>query len=148
MAQETTPIEITADDALEWDRDAFTFIARGNAKIVQGKTSLTATTLTAKYTEEDGNTIIQTVTASDGRPTIKTDTETLVADKAVATFANTKDGGLDKIVATGNVKITRDNNVMSGERAEFDVKTNTSKMTSTGKGRVKAIFYTKAKNSQ
>lgn len=146
MAQDTTPIEITADEELEWDRDAMTFIARGNATITQGKTTLTAKTLTAKYFEDNGNTIIETVTATGNRPTIKTDAETLIADKAVATFSNQKDGGLDKITATGNVHIKRNNNILTGERAEFDVKTNTSTMTSTGTGRVKAIFYTNTKN--
>lgn len=148
MAQDNTPIEITADEALEWDRDAMTFIARGNAKIIQGKTSLTAATLTAKYKEDEGNTVIQTVTASGNRPTVETETETLVSDKAVATFSDTKDGGLDKIIATGNVKITQDNNVLTGERAVFDVKTNTSTMTSTGSNRVKAIFYPNSKGAQ
>ena len=49
------PIEITADDTLEWYRDDKLFIARKNAKAKQGDTAINAQTLTAKYREAKGS---------------------------------------------------------------------------------------------
>lgn len=45
------PIEITADDGIEWDRDAKTYTARGNAVATQGTSEIHADTLIASYSE-------------------------------------------------------------------------------------------------
>lgn len=45
------PLEIVADQTLEWHRNDKRFIARGNAVATQGQTSIAAQTLTAHYTE-------------------------------------------------------------------------------------------------
>lgn len=66
FAQETSgqPIEIEADDALEWDRENKSYTARGNASAVQGDTSVKAQTLIADYRDsEDGGTQIWRLTA-------------------------------------------------------------------------------------
>ena len=47
------PLEVTADDALEWDRTGQKFIARGNAIAAQDGVSIAAQTLTAEYDEAD-----------------------------------------------------------------------------------------------
>jgi lipopolysaccharide export system protein LptA len=49
------PLEITADGSLEWKRNDKQFIARKNAKAVQGTSSVAAQTLVADYREENGN---------------------------------------------------------------------------------------------
>lgn len=56
MAQQPSkaPLEVTADDALEWDRTGQKFIARGNAIAAQDGVSISAQTLTAEY-DEAGN---------------------------------------------------------------------------------------------
>jgi lipopolysaccharide export system protein LptA len=46
------PIEITADQALEWRRDAKAYVARGNAKANQGGVSVSADLLIAYYQED------------------------------------------------------------------------------------------------
>jgi lipopolysaccharide export system protein LptA len=43
------PIEISADNGIEWDRDAKTYTARGNAVASQGNSEIHADTLTASY---------------------------------------------------------------------------------------------------
>lgn len=43
------PLEIQADDGIEWRREEQTFIARGNAEAVQGEVSVRADMLTAVY---------------------------------------------------------------------------------------------------
>jgi len=45
------PLEITADKTLEWHRNTKKYIARGNAKAVQGDVSIQASVLTADYKE-------------------------------------------------------------------------------------------------
>ena len=50
--QRGQPLEITADDTLEWKRDEKTFTARGNAVARQGDTSISADSLTAHYTDK------------------------------------------------------------------------------------------------
>jgi lipopolysaccharide export system protein LptA len=47
------PIEISADNGIEWKRDARTYIARGNALAQQGDTSIAADTLIAYLDEQD-----------------------------------------------------------------------------------------------
>jgi lipopolysaccharide export system protein LptA len=43
------PIEISADDGIEWDRDGKTYTARGNAVASQGNSEIHAQTLVASY---------------------------------------------------------------------------------------------------
>lgn len=58
------PIEIEADDALEWDRVNKTYTAQGNAIATQGDTRVIAETLIADYRESDeSNTEIWRLTA-------------------------------------------------------------------------------------
>ena len=62
------PLEISADNGIEWKRDARTYTARGNALAKQGDTSVAADTLVAYLDEQDqvasweafGNVKIQT----------------------------------------------------------------------------------------
>lgn len=55
MAQNTAaepsgePVEITADQSLEWNRSKQVFVATKNAKAVQGESAIAAETLTAHY---------------------------------------------------------------------------------------------------
>lgn len=173
VANDKQPIEITADSGLEWDRDAKIFTAKGNAKIIQGTTQLTADLLVANYDDDGDAVMLRTVTATGGRPNVDTGDEVLTSDKMIANFMDDDSGEIDNIIATGdveiiakddvlkgdkaeyrpgdekaivtgNVTITRGSNVLSGNRATFDMKTNTSKMESDNKGRVKAIFYPKS----
>lgn len=77
------PLEITADNTLEWHREVRQFIARGNALAVQGTTSVRGDVLTADYRDgPDGKTEIWRVTASGGVE-IKSGTNTAKGDKAV-----------------------------------------------------------------
>tara|TARA_B100001989_G_scaffold252991_1_gene237372 strand:+ start:978 stop:1790 length:813 start_codon:yes stop_codon:yes gene_type:complete len=59
------PIEITADDSLEWYRNDKYFQANKNVKAVQGETTLLSDVLTAKYRETKESSIdIYTITAT------------------------------------------------------------------------------------
>lgn len=77
------PIEITAQQSLEWHRDDLKFIARGQAMAKQGMTSVSGSTLTADYISSDESNIdIQRLTA-DGNVTIRNTDNTGYGDKAV-----------------------------------------------------------------
>lgn len=80
-----TPIEVTADKELEWDRNAQTYIARGSAKAVQGENSLEGDVLKAYYAsgegaDEGGNTDITKIEAFDN-VIIKSDGNTALGDR-------------------------------------------------------------------
>lgn len=47
------PLEITADETLEWHRNDLKFIARGNVNTTQGDTTIIAETQTADYRETE-----------------------------------------------------------------------------------------------
>ena len=49
------PVEIIADQALEWRRDSSAYVARGNAKASQGGVSVSADLLIAYYQEDGDN---------------------------------------------------------------------------------------------
>ncbi len=165
------PIEVTADNALEWNRDQKTFIAKGNALISQGESSINAPTITARYNEVDGNIIIDSVIAS-GNATLKQPNETLSAETVTAQFINGQLGTVEAtnnvilktdketlmgskgvydaikrvIIITGDVRIEQGDNILTGNRAEFDLNTNISKLSASPKtngGRVKAVFQAK-----
>lgn len=50
------PLEITADQALEWNQTARTYTARGNAKAQQGDFTVSGDTLTAAYEGKNNST--------------------------------------------------------------------------------------------
>lgn len=78
-----TPIEIFADNGIEWQQDNQVFLAKGNARAVRSGTTLYADQLTAFYSERtDGTTDIYRLDA-DGNVRIVSASQTAKADKAV-----------------------------------------------------------------
>ncbi|WP_148560992.1 LptA/OstA family protein [Magnetospira sp. QH-2] len=49
-----TPLEVEADDGIEWQQDGKVFIARGNAKATRGTLTVSAKTLKAFYEDAEG----------------------------------------------------------------------------------------------
>lgn len=47
------PVEVEADNGIEWLRDQNMYVARGNAKAIRGDVTINADTLTALYRETD-----------------------------------------------------------------------------------------------
>lgn len=77
------PIAINADNGIEWDSKNKAYIARGNAKAIQGDVSVDADTLTAYYREaKDGSTQVWRIDA-EGNVLISTPTQKGYGDKGV-----------------------------------------------------------------
>lgn len=83
LQESDEPLEINADDGIEWQRDNQVYIARGNARAAQGDVELFADVLTARYRKrEDDSTEIYQVEA-DGTVRIVTPKEEVFGDRAV-----------------------------------------------------------------
>jgi lipopolysaccharide export system protein LptA len=74
------PIEISADNGIEWDRDAKTYTARGNAVASQGSSEIHADTLIASYSSGNSNDIDHVV--AEGAVKIMNPSETAYGDHA------------------------------------------------------------------
>lgn len=125
------PIEISAREALEWHRNDSQYIARGEAVVTQGETSIRADILTADYRDGEkglGSQIWQ-ITA-EGNVMIRSGDQTATGDKAVYNI----DTG--KAVMTGSALTftAPDQIVRANDTFEYD--TNTGRVTATGNASV------------
>ena len=73
------PIEISADNGIEWNRDTKAYTARGNALATQGTNEIHADTLVASYSESSSQ--IEHVVA-EGSVKIMNPTQTAYGDRA------------------------------------------------------------------
>ncbi|HEX9569746.1 MAG TPA: LptA/OstA family protein [Rhodospirillales bacterium] len=81
--QSDQPIEITADNGIEWQQESLVFLARGNAKAVRGEVTVLADELRAYYREQKGGgTDIWRLDAI-GNVKIKTAKETAYGKQAI-----------------------------------------------------------------
>jgi lipopolysaccharide export system protein LptA len=88
----TLPINVQADNGIEWQQDKQLYIARGNAVATRGPASIKADTLIAHYREAKGG---NTNTGSNSE--------------------------IYRIEADGNVVITRDSRTVVGDHADYDM---------------------------
>ena len=78
------PVEINADDGIEWQRDSKAYIARGNARAARGGVEVFADTLTAFYRDgKDGSGQEIFRIDADGNVRVKSKTEKAFGDKGV-----------------------------------------------------------------
>ncbi|MBL27541.1 MAG: hypothetical protein CMM50_08350 [Rhodospirillaceae bacterium] len=150
------PIEIIAD-AMEWQQEQRIAIARGHADAVQGEYRLRADQLTAYLGDAengtganggagngDGGDALGEIRRIDatGNVFLSTPRETAQGSAGVYDVVN------GVVVLTGNVVLTRDDNIIRGERLVLDLESGKSRIespnapgTTTGAdGRVRALF--------
>lgn len=77
------PLEIYADQGIEWDQKKKRYIARGNARAIQGATTVYADTLTAYYEEIKGKGSEITRIEAVGKVKIVSPNQTAYGDKGV-----------------------------------------------------------------
>lgn len=80
---EEAPLEITADDTLEWHRNEMKFIARGQVIAAQGDVEIRSSTLTAHYRETDRSAIDIYRINADKNVIINSNEATAYGDEAV-----------------------------------------------------------------
>lgn len=113
------PLDISADDSLEWDRQKQIFTAKGNALASQGNVSISASTLIAAYDENarTGNNFdIHTMTA-ENNVIISSEDNKAYGDKAVYEIAK------EYAVMTGNNLrlVTPEQTVSARDKFEYFV---------------------------
>lgn len=83
LGQSGEPIEIDADQGIEWNRNARTYTARGNARAARGDLAIYADVLTAHYRDSgEGGARIWRIEAS-GNVRMTSPNETIFGDQAV-----------------------------------------------------------------
>lgn len=121
--QSDLPIEIFADDGIEWQQENMIFLARGNARAVRGEVTIYADELRAYYRERnDGGTDIWRLDAN-GRVRIKTAQETAFGNKAIYQVDNgilVLSGGKVRMV-TATDEITADKQLEYWEKEQMVV---------------------------
>ena len=81
------PIEILADDGIEWHQEEKVFVARGNARAIRETVTVDSDVLRAYYRETDGGTEIWRMDAN-GSVEIRSPTETIYGDEAIYDVIN------------------------------------------------------------
>jgi lipopolysaccharide export system protein LptA len=105
------PIEVTADQSLEWYQDARIYVARGNAKAIRGDLVVTADLLTAH--ERDKPAAAPGAAALPKTPKPAPDAKGQNADQGT--------GDIDKMIADGHVRIITSTQRVTGEHAVDDI---------------------------
>ena len=117
------PIEIFADNGIEWQQENLIFLARGNARAVRGQVTVFADELRAYYREKpDGGTDIWRLDAN-GKVRIETQGETAFGEKAVYQIDDgilVISGGRVRLV-TGGDEITADKQIEYWEKKQMAV---------------------------
>ncbi|MEE8283950.1 MAG: LptA/OstA family protein [Alphaproteobacteria bacterium] len=109
------PLEIYADEGIEWDQKNKRYVARGNAKAIQGDTTVHADTLTAYYEEKNGKGSQITRIEAVGKVKIVSPSQTAYGDKGVY------DSRQNVLVLTGRrlKLVTKDNIITARDRLEY-----------------------------
>ena len=126
------PIEILAD-SMEWNKQLGQAIATGNAKAIQGETTIKANKIIA-ILGKDNNQKIKELQAS-GKVVFLKDKQLATGDKATY-YLNQ-----EKVIITGNVELKKDGNIIKGEKLIIDFLTGLSKMNSSNKNQKVRMKY-------
>ena len=115
------PIEILAD-SMEWNKQLGQAIAIGNAKAIQGETTIEANKIIAVLSDDNSQQIKEL--QATGKVVFLKDKQLATGDKAIY-YLNE-----EKIIITGNVELKRDGNIIKGEKLIIDFLTGLSRMES------------------
>ncbi len=113
------PIEILAD-SMEWNKQLGQAIATGNAKAIQGETTIKANKIIAVLSEDNSQQIKEL--KATGKVVFLKDNQLATGDKATY-YLNQ-----EKVIIIGNVELKRDGNIIKGEKLIIDFLTGLSKM--------------------
>ena len=117
------PIEILAD-SMEWNKQLGQAIAIGNARAIQGLTTIKANKIIAILSEDNNQQI--TELQATGNVVFSKDKQLATGDKA--TYYLNK----DKVIISGSVELKRAGNIIKGEKLIIDFLSGLSKMEASG----------------
>lgn len=114
--QASPPIEVEAENGIEWQRDRNVVLARGNARAIRGDTEVRADVLSAHYRDgSNGNPEIWRLEA-DGNVRISSPTETAYGEKGIYDV----DTGVLKLTGGDDLRIvSEDTEVRADRQIEF-----------------------------
>ncbi|WP_019646216.1 LptA/OstA family protein [Novispirillum itersonii] len=114
------PIEVLADDGIEWQQPKKQFIARGNAQAIRGGVTVRAPVLIAHYRDTDGSATDIEVLEATGGVTITSATEQATGRRAIYTVAT----GMLVLYGDGAPVslVTKTETVVAKDRIEYDTK--------------------------
>ncbi|WP_284176665.1 lipopolysaccharide transport periplasmic protein LptA [Frigidibacter sp. SD6-1] len=121
------PVEITAD-LLEVSQKDNQAVFKGNVQAVQGDLRLSSDLLTVEYVEGDRTKIDRLI--ADGNVLLSTPVEAAKAEHGIYFLATRE------LELTGNVVLTQNGDVMTGQKLIVDIDAGTGRM----QGRVKTIL--------
>lgn len=126
------PISFGANTG-EYEGDTVTL--RGAAELVQGQNRFRADTISGLNTRAGSESRIE----ASGNVYFVTPTQTIRGDRATYSTAN------DTIVVTGDVILTQGQNVLTGSRLTYNVRTESARIDGGGSngrgGRIRGVFY-------
>lgn len=132
------PVNITSK-RMEVIRDENKALFEGNVKVTYGEATLGSKQLEVLYGGENTQGDVQQVTALNDVVIVHGES-TATGDKAVFTPENSN------VLVTGNVVMTKAENVLKGESLTYDLETGDMYLNNNeGDGRIKAIFTIKGK---
>ncbi len=127
LSYSTNDSKITAQKSLEYYDGKRMAVARGSAVAVRGSDRVQADVLTGHFTDGGGKRSLSRIDAS-GNVVVTSNQNVAHAD------AGTYDPNSKIATLTGNVRITRGNDQLLGERAEVNMNTGTYKLLPGAKG--------------
>ena len=134
VSLDTETDRITASDSLEYRERESLAIARGNAVARRGENQLQADVLTARIVNGvDGKAVVKEVAAIDN--VVLTTPENVVRSRR-----GNYDLESGVVRLTGAVRITQGRNQLNGDKAEIDLNTGVSRLSSNGRQGVSGIF--------
>lgn len=137
---DTAEDTITARDSLEYHETQQLAVARGDALAIRGDRRVRADVLTAHFGDGTQQASMERIDAV-GNVLVSTPTDIVRAEKG------DYDPARGIATVTGNVKITRGDTQLNGERAEVNLETGESRLLSSPSGeRVRGLFLPKAKS--
>ena len=132
FSEDQKQIEIMAD-SMEWNKQIGQAIATGNAKAIQGQTTIKANKIIAVLNKDNS----QQITKLEASGNVIFLKENQIATGDQATYYPDK----DKVTITGNVELKKDGNIIKGEKLVIDFLTGLSRMDSSSSNKKVKMKY-------
>ncbi len=132
---------ITAKDALEYHENEQVALARGKAQAVHQDRRIEADIMKAHFTQSASGQMEMSTMTAEGNVSVVTKNDVTRGDKAVYDIKR------NVAVMQGNVRISRADTQLSGDRAEVDFTKGESRLINQGSGRVRAVLTPKSMDS-